>query len=230
MADNSCPDAIAYTQQHAQPGYAYTTDHQQQTSGTNPPPLGKPLPTLNPASLAKQNLNNRESPSRHQPPPEANRSFVGQTLVGNRPPWIEPDSPQKLRSLFETPICCRQKPSGSPPPPRGGFMEKHPPALSKANPQRQPSPPVGRALPGIVLFAKTPQAASKLWQTGTHPEFKNLPSAGEDVHSTTPTEILTPIGLVPHPSSVRVGPPTQVANRQSHCESDLAHTGTTTFE
>jgi 23S rRNA-/tRNA-specific pseudouridylate synthase len=48
----------------------------------------------------------------------------GQTLVWNRPPWIEPDSPQHFEVLFEDPyLLAVSKPGGLPTLPFGGFME-----------------------------------------------------------------------------------------------------------
>src|SRR5438034_10230350 len=48
----------------------------------------------------------------------------GQTLVWNRPPWIEPDSPQHFEVLFEDPhLLAVNKPSGLPTLPGGGFMK-----------------------------------------------------------------------------------------------------------
>ncbi|MGA6983430.1 MAG: pseudouridine synthase, partial [Candidatus Sulfotelmatobacter sp.] len=58
----------------------------------------------------------------------------------------------------------------------------------------------GRATSGIVLFAKTPQAASKLeanWNTPGIQKIYRALAQGIAQHDTY--EILTPIGLVPHP-------------------------------
>ena len=94
----------------------------------------------------------------------------GQTLIWNRPSWIEPDAPQDFQVLFEDPyLLAVSKPAGLPTLPGGGFMEntllrlvqRH---ASNANPVHR----LGRATTGIVLFAKTPQAASQLsasWNT-----------------------------------------------------------------
>jgi hypothetical protein len=44
------------------------------------------------------------------PPPEANQSGQAQTLVWNRRPWIEPDSPQNFEVLFGDPhLLARQQ-------------------------------------------------------------------------------------------------------------------------
>src|SRR3982750_4247461 len=95
---------------------------------------------------------------------------LGQTLVWNRSPWIEPDSPQHFEVLFEdSDLLAVNKPSGLPTLPGGGFMEN--PLLrlvQKQTPRATPVHRLGRATTGIVLFAKTPQAASNLfanWNT-----------------------------------------------------------------
>jgi 23S rRNA pseudouridine1911/1915/1917 synthase len=69
---------------------------------------------------------------------------LGQTLVWNRLPWIEPDSPQHFEVLFEDPhLLAVNKPSGLPTLPGGGFLENALSPGAKANPQRKPCPPVG---------------------------------------------------------------------------------------
>jgi 23S rRNA pseudouridine1911/1915/1917 synthase len=127
---------------------------------------------------------------------------LGQTLVWHRPPWVEPDAPRHFKLLFEdSHLLAVDKPSGLPTLPGGGFMEN---TLLRLVQQRTPSAnPVhrlGRATTGIVLFAKTPEAAAYLtanWNTaGIQKIYRALAqnAATEDAY-----EILTPIGLVPHP-------------------------------
>ena len=49
---------------------------------------------------------------------------AGQTLVWNRPPWVEPDVPRHFEVLFEDPhLLAVNKPGGLPTLPGGGFME-----------------------------------------------------------------------------------------------------------
>ena len=127
---------------------------------------------------------------------------LGQTLTWNRPPWIEPDSPQDFEVLFEDPhLLAVNKPSGLPTLPGGGFMENTLLRLvqkktSSANPVHR----LGRATTGIVLFAKTPQAASNLFANWNTPRIQKIyrglaqNRARHDAY-----EISTPIGLVPHP-------------------------------
>ncbi len=125
-------------------GYAYTTIIRA-VPWTNPAlPLGKPLPPLNPTSLATKTEQRRSHPQRRHR--HRKRSVtLGQTLVWNRPPWIEPDSPQHFEVLFEDPhLLAVNKPSGLPHPPWRRLHGKHPPAPgAKANPQGKPCPPVG---------------------------------------------------------------------------------------
>src|SRR4051794_11923299 len=127
---------------------------------------------------------------------------VGQKLVWNRPPWIEPDSPQQFEILFEDPhLLAVNKPSGLPTLPGGGFMDNTLLRwVQKQTPNANPVHRLGRATTGIVLFAKTQQAASNLsanWNTPkTEKIYRALAqnSAQHDAY-----EILTRIGLVPHP-------------------------------
>ena len=59
---------------------------------------------------------------------------------------------------------------------------------------------MGRATTGIVLFAKTPQAASTLFADWNTPKIQKIYRAlAQNVAQRDAYEILTPIGLVPHP-------------------------------
>jgi 23S rRNA pseudouridine1911/1915/1917 synthase len=127
---------------------------------------------------------------------------VGQTLVWNRPPWIEPDSPLHFEVLFEDPhLLAVNKPGGLPTLPGGGFMENTLLRLvQKQTPSANPVHRLGRGTSGIVLFAKTPQAAAKLsanWNTSRIQKIYR--ALAQDVAQHDTYEILTPIGLVPHP-------------------------------
>jgi 23S rRNA pseudouridine1911/1915/1917 synthase len=127
---------------------------------------------------------------------------VGQTLVWNRPPWIEPDTPQHFEVLFDDPhLLAVNKPGGLPILPGGGFMENTLLRLvQKQTPNANPVHRLGRGTSGIVLFAKTPQAAAKLsanWNTSRIQKIYRALAQGIAQQDTY--EILTPIGLVPHP-------------------------------
>ena len=126
----------------------------------------------------------------------------GQTLVWNRPPWIEPDSPQHFEVLFEDPhLLAVNKPGGLPTLPGGGFMENTLLRLvQKQTPNANPVHRLGRGTTGIVLFAKTAQAAAKLGADWNTPRIQKIYWAlAQGIAQHDAYEILTPIGLVPHP-------------------------------
>ena len=127
---------------------------------------------------------------------------AGQTLIWNRPPWIEPDAPQHFEVLFEDPhLLAVNKPSGLPTLPAGGFLENTllrlvQKQIANANPVHR----LGRATSGIVLFAKTPQAACNLFASWNTPRTRKIYRAlAQNIAKHNAYEILTPIGLVPHP-------------------------------
>ncbi len=126
----------------------------------------------------------------------------GQTLVWNRPPWIEPDAPQTFEVLFEDRyLLAVSKPSGLPTLPGGGFMENTLLRLvQKQTPSAKPVHRLGRGTTGIVLFTKTSQASSNLFAAWNTPKVQKIYRAlAQNVARHDTYEILTPIGLVPHP-------------------------------
>ena len=83
-------------------------------------------------------------------------------------------------------------------------------------PEANPVHRLGRGTSGIVLFAKTAQAASNLEANRNTPKVQKIYRAlAQNVAEQDTHEILTPIGLVPHPGSVKCGPPTRMGKRQS---------------
>ena len=164
----------------------------------------------------------------------------GQTLVWNRTPWIEPDTPQHFEVLFDDPhLLAVNKPGGLPTLPGGGFMENTLLRLvQKQTPNANPVHRLGRATSGIVLFAKTPQAASRLSANWNTPRVQKIYRAlAQEVAQHDVYEILTPIGLVPHPliGSVWAANPTgkpskSLAKVISRTAGTTGKTGTTTFE
>jgi 23S rRNA pseudouridine1911/1915/1917 synthase len=158
----------------------------------------------------------------------------GQTLVWNRPPWIEPDSPQHFDLLFEDRyLLAVNKPSGLPTLPGAGFMENTLLRLvQKQTPTANPVHRLGRGTSGIVLFAKSPQAASTLSANWNTPKIQKMYRAlAQHIALHDAYEILTPIGLVPHP---RIGS-VWAANPSGKPSKSLARvisrtTSTTTFE
>lgn len=183
-------------------GYAYTTIISSRYHGQT---LLSHLAALYPHSTPQawqQKLNNGEVTLNGHIAAGTESVATGQTLVWNRPPWVEPDAPRHFEVLWEDPhLLAVNKPSGLPTLPGGGFMENTLLRLVQSqSPAANPVHRLGRATTGIVLFAKTPQAASTLftnWNTSKIQKvYRALAqnSARQDTY-----EILTPIGLVPHP-------------------------------
>ena len=183
-------------------GYAYGTIISSKYHGRT---LLSHLASLYPHSSEQawqQKLNNGEVTVNGVIATGSESLTTGQTLVWNRPPWIEPDTPQHFEVLLNDPhLLAVNKPSGLPTLPGGGFMENTLLRLvQKQIPNANPVHRLGRATTGIVLFAKTPQAASTLFASWNTPGIQKIYRAlaqGSAQHDAY--EILTPIGLVPHP-------------------------------
>jgi 23S rRNA pseudouridine1911/1915/1917 synthase len=158
----------------------------------------------------------------------------GQTLVWNRPPWIEPDAPQHFAILWDDPyLLAVDKPSGLPTLPGGGFMENTLLRLvQKHTPSANPVHRLGRATSGIVLFAKTPQAASQLFTNWNTPKIQKIYRAlAQNIARRDAYEILTPIGLVPHPRIGSVWAANPCGKPSRSLAKVIARTSkTTTFE
>jgi 23S rRNA pseudouridine1911/1915/1917 synthase len=104
--------------------------------------------------------------------------------------------------VFEDPyLLAVNKPGGLPTLPGGGYMENTLLRLvQKQTPAANPVHRLGRGTSGIVLFAKTPQAASTLSANWNTPRIQKVYRAlAENIAQHDVYEILTPIGLVPHP-------------------------------
>src|ERR1700733_9084443 len=183
-------------------GHAYTTIISSKYHGrTLLSHLASVYPHSSPQAW-QQKLNNREVTVNGITATGSESLSLGQTLVWNRPPWIEADSPQQFEVLFEDPyLLAVNKPSGLPTLPGGGFMENTLLRLvKKQTPNATPAHRLGRATTGIVLFAKTPQAASKLSANWNTPRIQKIYRAlAQNIAQHDAYEILTPIGLVPHP-------------------------------
>jgi 23S rRNA pseudouridine1911/1915/1917 synthase len=104
--------------------------------------------------------------------------------------------------------------------------------VQKQTPNANPVHRLGRATTGIVLFAKTPQAASNLFANWNTPKIQKIYRAlAQNIAQHDAYEILTPIGLVPHPLIGSVW----AANPSGKPSKSLAKvisrtTSTTTFE
>jgi 23S rRNA pseudouridine1911/1915/1917 synthase len=183
-------------------GYAYTTIVSSKYHGHA---LLQHLASLYPHSTTQawqQKLNDGEVTLNGVIATGSESLIAGQTLVWNRPPWIEPDAPQHFDVLFDDQhLLAVDKPSGLPTLPGGGFMQNTLLRLVQERfPDANPVHRLGRATTGIVLFAKTTQAAARLfadWNTAKIQKIYRAVAqgiAGQDAY-----EILTPIGMVPHP-------------------------------
>lgn len=125
-----------------------------------------------------------------------------QWLVWQRPPWQEEAAPLHFSLLHEdADLVAVAKPSGLPTLPGGGFLEHTLLHLVRADfPGASPLHRLGRGTSGIVLFARTPAAASRLakdWreqQVGKFYLALGQGLAGQDRH-----DIGAAIGPVPHP-------------------------------
>jgi 23S rRNA pseudouridine1911/1915/1917 synthase len=110
--------------------------------------------------------------------------------------------------------------------------------VQKQSPNANPVHRLGRATTGIVLFAKTPQAASNLFANWNTPKIQKIYLAlAQNIAQHDAYEILTPIGLVPHPRLGQVwaadpsGKPSKSLARVISRTTDTAESpGTTTFE
>jgi 23S rRNA pseudouridine1911/1915/1917 synthase len=221
-------------------GYAYTTVISSKYHGQ---PLLSHLASLYPHSTPQvwqQNLNNGEVTLNGVTAIGSESVTMGQTLVWNRPPWIEPDAPQHFEVLLDDPhLLAVNKPSGLPTLPGGGFLENTLLRLvQKQFPNANPVHRLGRATSGIVLFAKTAQAASHLEANWNTPKIKKVYRAlAQNIAQKDVYEILTSIGLVPHPRLGSVwaanpsGKPSKsLAKVISRSASNTTNAGTTTFE
>ncbi len=88
----------------------------------------------------------------------------GETVVWNRPPWDEPDVPLGFQVLHEDDaLLAVDKPSGLPTAPAGGFLEHTLLTLvRRSRPEATPMHRLGRGTSGVVLFARTTEAAAML--------------------------------------------------------------------
>jgi 23S rRNA pseudouridine1911/1915/1917 synthase len=126
----------------------------------------------------------------------------GQTVTWHRPPWDEPDVPLRYDVIhLDDAILAVSKPSGLPTMPAGGFLEHTLLALVRQqHPHARPLHRLGRYTSGLVLFARTSDAAGRLargWRD--HDVRKTYRALGSGVARFERLEINAPIGPVPHP-------------------------------
>src|SRR5947209_7710245 len=157
-------------------GYAYTTIISSKYDAKT---LLSHVASLYPHSTPKawqQKLNNGEVTLNGVTAAGSESVALGQTLVWNRPPWIEPDAPQHFELLFEDRhLLAVNKPSGLPTLPGAGFLENTLLRLvQKQTPIASPVHRLGRGTSGIVLFAKSPQGASNLSANWNTPKIQKI--------------------------------------------------------
>ena len=160
----------------------------------------------------QQNLNNGEVTLNGVTASGSESVTSGQTLVWNRPPWSEPDSPQHFDVLFDDlHLLAVNKPSGLSTLPGGGSTEHTLLRLvQKQFPHASPVHRLGRGTSGVVLFAKTRQAASNLGANWNIPNIQKLYRAlAQNIAQRDANQILTPIR--PH-YHTRASVPCRAAN------------------
>ena len=127
----------------------------------------------------------------------------GQLLSWLRPPWEEPEVPQCFAILFQdADLLAVAKPRGLPAIPGGGrFLEHTLLSLVRRHfPGASPLHRLGRGTSGIILFARTPEASSKMllaWRRGAILKVYRALAAGCPVEDEF--EVDTRIGPVSHP-------------------------------
>jgi len=183
-------------------GYAYTTIISSKCHGQTLLSHLANLYTHSTAQAWQQKLNNGEVTLDGVTSTGSESVISGQTLVWNRPPWIEPDVSHHFEVLLDDPhLLAVNKPAGLPTLPGGGFLENTLLRLvQKQFPNANPVHRLGRGTSGIVLFAKTSQAAAHLEANWNTPKIQKIYRAlAQNIALHDTYEILTPIGLVPHP-------------------------------
>jgi 23S rRNA pseudouridine1911/1915/1917 synthase len=215
-------------------GYAYAATIDSESHGQT---LLSHLASLYPHSSRQawqEKLNNGEVTLNGVAATGSESVAVGQRLVWNRPPWVEPAAPLHFEVVFEDAhLLAVSKPAGLPTLPGAGFMEHTLLRLvQRQAPEANPVHRLGRGTTGIVLFAKTPRAASDLFANWNTPKIEKIYRAlAQNIARRDAYEILTPIGLVPHPriGSVWAANPNGKPSKSLAKVISRAH-GATTFE
>ncbi len=212
-------------------GYAYTTVISSKCHGQTLLSHLASLYTHSSPQAWQQRLNNGEVTLNGVTATGSESATSGQTVVWNRPPWIEPDAPRHFEVLFEDAnLLVVNKPSGLPTLPGGGFLENTLLRLVQMQfPKANPIHRLGRGTSGIVLFAKTAQAASDLSADWNTPKIQKIYRAlAQNVAQHDTYEIRTPIGLVPHPRIGSVWAANPTGKPASSLASVISRSATTT--
>lgn len=126
----------------------------------------------------------------------------GQEVVWNRPPWAEAEVPLHAQLIYlDQDLLAVAKPSGLPTLPGGGFLKHTLLHLMRLEyPEASPLHRLGRGTSGLVLFARTRQAAAGLSQSWReHEVHKTYLALATGRPENSQYDITTPIGPVPHP-------------------------------
>jgi 23S rRNA pseudouridine1911/1915/1917 synthase len=128
---------------------------------------------------------------------------AGQTVVWHRPPWDEDPVPTQFDIVHEDEaMVIVDKPSGLPTMPAGGFLDHTLLTLVRERyPEARPLHRLGRHTSGLVLFARTGEAASRLalaWRQQA--VTKTYRALGLGSPRAERLVIDAPIGPVPHPA------------------------------
>jgi 23S rRNA pseudouridine1911/1915/1917 synthase len=126
---------------------------------------------------------------------------TGQMLVWVRPPWEEPTAPLSFAILFrDDHLLAVLKPAGLPTLPGGGYLEHTLLAiLRRGYPEASPVHRIGRGTTGVVLCARSEEAARSLSSAWRGEQVRKIYRAlisgqpGSDRYS-----VAAPIGRVPH--------------------------------
>jgi 23S rRNA pseudouridine1911/1915/1917 synthase len=131
---------------------------------------------------------------------ETAKVIPGSELVWNRPGWLEEDTPQEYRLIYEDHhLLVVDKPSGLPTLPGAGFYLNTLLSLVRERfPEANPVHRLGRATSGLVIFARTAHAAAVLQRqwSAVHKQYRALAHFVAKEHR---YEILSPIGMLDHP-------------------------------
>jgi len=128
--------------------------------------------------------------------------FAGQMVVWHRPPWDEPPVPAEFQIIHrDEAILAVNKPSGLPTMAAGGYVEHTLLSmLRQAYPEASPLHRLGRYTSGLVLFARTKSAASRLaraWRERAVKKTYRTLALGSTRAEMFVIDV--PIGPVPHP-------------------------------
>jgi 23S rRNA pseudouridine1911/1915/1917 synthase len=127
---------------------------------------------------------------------------AAQILVWHRPAWEEPPAPLHYDVLYEdAAIVAVSKPSGLPTMPAGGCFLHHTllALLRQRYTDARPVHRLGRHTSGVVLFARTREAAASLAHAWRQRNVtKHYLALASGVATADRLEVTAPIGPVPH--------------------------------